>query len=113
MKSRALAVHKAGCRRWWKLALASDLHASATSADYPRALALMAGNVEGVAGVWSVPGLGLPAEVTRAVEDLIWNIRTLAAELARAGKEVQAGREATETAARAWAMSRATKGGEA
>jgi len=95
------------------LALASDLHTSAPSADYPRALALMAGNVEGVAGVWSVAGLGLSPEVTRAVEDLIWNIRTLSAELARAGNEIEAGREAAEAAARTWAMSRATKGGEA
>jgi hypothetical protein len=85
----------------------------ATSTDYPRALAAMAGKVEAMAGVWSVPGLGLPADTAAAVEDLIWQVRALAAELSRAGKEVQAGREATEAAARAWAMSRATKGGEA
>ena len=95
------------------LGASAHLDTPATSKDYPRALALMAGKVEAMAGVWSVPGLGLPPETAAAVEDLIWQVRALAAELSRAGKEVQAGREATETAARAWAMSRATKGGEA
>jgi len=95
------------------LRASAHIDTPAASKDYPRALALMAGKVEAMAGVWSVPGLGLPPETAAAIDDLIWQIRALAAELSRAGKEIEAGREETETAARTWAMSRATKGGEA
>ena len=95
------------------LGASAHIDTPATSKDYPRALALLAGKVEAMAGVWSVPGLGLPPETAAAVDDLIWQVRALAAELSRAGKEIEAGRDATEAAARAWAMSRATKGGDA
>ncbi len=84
----------------------------AASKDYPRALALMAGKVEAMAGVWSVPGLGLPPETAAAVDDLIWQVRSLALELNRAGEELYDTREAMAKA-RSMASYRATKGGEA
>jgi len=90
---------------------AAHLQTSATSKDYPRALAVMAGNVEAMALVWSVPGLGLPAETAAAVDDLIWQVRALAIELNRAGEELYDARQALAEAKRTGSLMRSVLGG--
>jgi len=71
----------------------------------------MAGKVEAMALVWSVPGLGLPPETAAAVEDLIWQVRALALELNRAGEELYDARQALAEAKRTGSLMRTVLGG--
>jgi len=106
------------------LAASAHIDTPAASKDYPRALAAMAGKVEAMALVWSVPGLGLPAETAAAVpglglpaetaaavEDLIWQVRALALELNRAGEELFDARQALAEAKRTGSLMRTVLGG--
>ena len=94
------------------VALAVSLDADADATGYPRALATVSGDLERTLLKWDMGGLAAPADAARILEDFVWHIRTMAAELSRAGKAIHDAREARDAAEAAnhWAVT--TKGGE-